>query len=262
MGSAQRSRGLVATGFSGLGGWRMAMVAVGGVCLVTAVFAWMWLRELPSAAGDAAGRPGESASKPNALLILSPRYLAGTLMLWLLFISMLTISYCLNSWLPTLLVEVGRSERFAAMSVSVFSLGGIIAALGVGVLIDRLGRDAHAHFVPDDVDRAAIRHRTGARIRLRRSADGPSRRVRILHPRRLRRHQRRARELLPGLSASGRHRLDQERRAHRHAGGTRADRRGADRRMAETTIMSLFAVPAALSVVSLIAISMSGRREG
>ena len=63
----------------------------------------------------------------------------GTLMLWLLFVSMLTISYCLNSWLPTLLVEVGRDERFAAISVSIFSLGGIVAALGVGVLIDRFG---------------------------------------------------------------------------------------------------------------------------
>jgi MFS transporter, AAHS family, 4-hydroxybenzoate transporter len=61
------------------------------------------------------------------------------LLLWLLFISMLTISYCLNSWLPTMLVEVGRTERFAAMSISVFSLGGIVAALGVGALIDRFG---------------------------------------------------------------------------------------------------------------------------
>ena len=60
-------------------------------------------------------------------------------MLWLLFISMLTISYCLNSWLPTLLVEVGRDERFAAVSVSIFSLGGIVSALGVGLLIDRFG---------------------------------------------------------------------------------------------------------------------------
>ncbi|HEX5046219.1 MAG TPA: hypothetical protein VFX89_03780 [Gammaproteobacteria bacterium] len=46
---------------------------------------------------------------------------------------------CLNSWLPTLLVAVGRDERFAALSVSIFSLGGIVAALGVGVLIDRFG---------------------------------------------------------------------------------------------------------------------------
>lgn len=131
--------GLVATAFAELGGWRMSMVAVGGVCIVAAIFAWVWLREIPSPE-RAGARSGDAATeRPNALLILSPRYLAGTLMLWLLFISMLTISYCLNSWLPTLLVEVGRSERFAAMSVSVFSLGGIISALGVGVLIDRLG---------------------------------------------------------------------------------------------------------------------------
>ena len=71
--------------------------------------------------------------------IVSSRFLVGTLMLWLLFVSMLTISYCLNSWLPTMLVEVGRDERFAALSVSIFSLGGIIAALGVGLLIDRFG---------------------------------------------------------------------------------------------------------------------------
>jgi len=60
-------------------------------------------------------------------------------MLWLLFVSMLTISYCLNSWLPTLLVQVGRDQAFAALSVSVFSFGGIVAALGVGLLIDRFG---------------------------------------------------------------------------------------------------------------------------
>jgi MFS transporter, AAHS family, 4-hydroxybenzoate transporter len=143
--------GLVATGFVHLGGWRMAMVAVGGVCLVTAVFAWMRLQEPPSKGGEAAAQGDNrddnqgndrcvgNAGSSNALLLLSPRYALGTLLLWLLFISMLTVSYCLNSWLPTLLVEVGRSERFAAMSISVFSLGGIIAALGVGLLIDRFG---------------------------------------------------------------------------------------------------------------------------
>jgi MFS transporter, AAHS family, 4-hydroxybenzoate transporter len=125
--------GLVAAGFTELGGWRMATVAVGAICLITAIFAWTWLREPP--APPAGG--GEVSA--NALLIFSRRYLVGTLMLWLLFICMLTISYCLNSWLPTLLVEVGRDGRLAAISVSIFSLGGIVAALGVGLLIDRLG---------------------------------------------------------------------------------------------------------------------------
>ena len=93
------------------------MVAVGAACLVTALVAWRWL-EVPvtrEAADDA------SARKPGALGIVAPRYLLGTLMLWLLFVSMLTISYCLNSWLPTLLVQVGRDQSFAALSVSVFS---------------------------------------------------------------------------------------------------------------------------------------------
>jgi MFS family permease len=127
--------GIVAAAFADAGGWRGAMVGVGVACLVTALIAWRWL-EVPAAreaAGDA------SARKAGALGIVATRYLLGTLMLWLLFVSMLTISYCLNSWLPTLLVQVGRDQAFAALSVSVFSFGGIVAALGVGLLIDRFG---------------------------------------------------------------------------------------------------------------------------
>jgi MFS family permease len=128
--------GLVAPAFTNFGGWRAASIAIGAICVVTAVFAWLWLEETPSGDGP---RDDIAAGRSSALLLFSPRYLVGTLMLWLLFVCMLTISYCLNSWLPTLLVEVGRDERVAALSVSIFSLGGIIAALGVGLLIDRLG---------------------------------------------------------------------------------------------------------------------------
>jgi MFS family permease len=130
--------GLVATAFTNAGGWRMAMVAVGAICIVTAVIAYVGLRE-PAPQEDAAPETPVPARKTRALDVLSARYLGGTLMLWLLFVAMLTISYCLNSWLPTLLVKVGWDERFAALSVSIFSLGGIVAALGVGVLIDRFG---------------------------------------------------------------------------------------------------------------------------
>jgi MFS family permease len=105
--------------------------------MLAAAVAWVWLR-VPERAAAAPVRDGRGG-KPNPLELVSPEYLAGTLALWLLFVAMLTISYCLNSWLPTLLVEVGRDQAFAALSVSIFSLGGIIAALGVGVLIDRFG---------------------------------------------------------------------------------------------------------------------------
>jgi AAHS family 4-hydroxybenzoate transporter-like MFS transporter len=128
--------GLVATGFVEHGGWRAAMVAVGLVCLITAAFSWRSLEEAPTSQSP----PAEaSALRVRPFDILSSRYFTGTLMLWLLFIFMLTISYCLNSWLPTLLVEAGHGQRFAALSVTIFSFGGIVAALGVGVLIDRFG---------------------------------------------------------------------------------------------------------------------------
>jgi AAHS family 4-hydroxybenzoate transporter-like MFS transporter len=117
-----------------LGDWRVVMVAVGAACLLTAAGAWRWLRIPAPARVDPENEGGHSAFG-----IVSPQYLVGTLMLWLLFIAMLTISYCLNSWLPTLLVEVGRDASLAAISVSIFSFGGIAAALVIGVLIDRLG---------------------------------------------------------------------------------------------------------------------------
>ncbi len=117
----------------------MAMVAVGAACIVTAFCAYLRLREPAPSPENAATDASARAQKTRALGLLSARYLVGTLLLRLLFVAMLTISYCLNSWLPTLLVKVGWDERFAALSVSIFSFGGIVAALGVGVLIDRFG---------------------------------------------------------------------------------------------------------------------------
>ena len=104
--------------------------------LFRSVAAWRWLQEPPVPRGEA---PHEAGAVQIALQLVAPRYLLGTIMLWMLFISLLTISYCLNSWLPTLMVQVGRDQALASMSVSIFGLGGILAALGVGVLIDRLG---------------------------------------------------------------------------------------------------------------------------
>lgn len=125
--------GAVAAGFADFGGWRVAMLVVGVVSLVAAAGAWLWLRE------PAPSKEPETSHTLAAVEILSPAYRVGTLMLWLLFVFMLTISYCLNSWLPIMLVEAGFDESFAALSVTIFGFGGAIAALGVGLLIDRFG---------------------------------------------------------------------------------------------------------------------------
>ena len=264
-GTGATAAGLVATGFVGMGGWRMAMVAIGVVCIVAAILAAMGLRSIPSSeSDDAGGQPGVPAAggKPSALLILSSRYVLGTLMLWLLFISMLTVSYCLNSWLPTLLVEVGRSERFAAMSISVFSLGGIIAALGVGVLIDRFGpmrtlisflsSSAVLLFVIGQVlaSAAATALMTllvvggffilgaygGINVVLASFYPGALRAVGIGWTKSIGRVGTLITPVLIGAGLS--------------VG------------IAETTIMSLFAVPAVLSVLSLIVIAVAGRQAG
>lgn len=127
--------GAVAAGFAQHGGWRTAMVAVGTVSFVAAAAAWLWLRDTTEKEPAPAGESGPMA----VLQILRPPYWLGTLMLWLLFVLMLTVSYCLNSWLPVMLVQVGFDESFAALSVTSFGFGGAFAALGVGWLIDRFG---------------------------------------------------------------------------------------------------------------------------
>jgi len=127
--------GMVAAAFVDLGGWRAAMLAVGAVCLASAVIAWIFLRDVPDP--DAAGSAPEARVLP--LELLASRYRLGTLLLWFVFIAMLTISYCLSSWLPLLLVRLGHDQAFAALALSVFSFGGIAAALAIGMLIDRFG---------------------------------------------------------------------------------------------------------------------------
>ena len=93
----------------------------------------------------------------------------------------------------------GATDSFAALSVSIFSFGGIVAALGVGLLIDRFGAMRTLISLHGDLRRAAVRGRTGARVRRRTDVTCCSAgRVRFLRPWCVRRRQRRAGQLLPG----------------------------------------------------------------
>ena len=138
-GSGATMSGIVAAAFVGSGGWRWAILAVGAASALTAVISWFWLRGIDRQEEQEPHAAGTAQTTPRALDVVRSPLLPGTLMLWLMFVSMLIVQYCLSSWLPTLLVEVGREQRFAALSVTIFSLGGIIAALGVGLLMDRFG---------------------------------------------------------------------------------------------------------------------------
>ncbi len=106
-----------------------------GACLLTALLAFLWLRP-PVEPSQEKTVEGEQT---GVLGILSSHYRLGHADAVAPFIAMLTISYCLNSWLPTVLIQVGRDEQLASISVSIFSFGGIAAALVIGLLIDRFG---------------------------------------------------------------------------------------------------------------------------
>ena len=70
-------------------------------------------------------------------LIVSRPYRFGTLMLWLAYFMGLMIFYLLTNWLPTLFKDAGFSAERAALTTSLFPLGGILGNLCLGWIMDR-----------------------------------------------------------------------------------------------------------------------------
>jgi MFS family permease len=130
--------GFLASVFVDGGDWRMAFAYTGGACLIAVLACWRWLEEPPQES-EPGGTHAALIPKRRFIDIISPPLLGGTLLLWLMFICALTIYYCLSSWLPTLLVDIGRSPRLAAYAVGSYTSGGVIAGLLIGPLIDRFG---------------------------------------------------------------------------------------------------------------------------
>ena len=128
-------------GNAGNAGWRWALMAAGGASLLAAIAQGRWLPESPSflrrRGGEAA--PPKQRGEDAPWYLFSPVLLRGTLILWFTYINAMIVSYCLMSWLPTLLVDTGRNARLGALALSAFSLGGVLSALVVGSLIDRIG---------------------------------------------------------------------------------------------------------------------------
>jgi MFS transporter, AAHS family, 4-hydroxybenzoate transporter len=140
-GSGAVFAGVLANAFSGDGGWRTALIVGGVLSLVCAAVNWRWLAESPSYLANR-NRPAEAPrlkSEDALWRLFTPDMLLGTLMLWVIFVSALIVNYCLSSWLPTLLVDIGRSHSAATFSVSAFAIGGVTANILVGPLIDRFG---------------------------------------------------------------------------------------------------------------------------
>ncbi len=113
-----------------LGGW--APIAVGTL---------MWLKLAESvpylmARREVASRSADGQPRANAFLeLLSRARRAATLMLWLAALLTFLVYYVSNNWLPSLLVERAFSTRQASFSAALFTSGGAVGTILVGLLL-------------------------------------------------------------------------------------------------------------------------------
>jgi MFS transporter, AAHS family, 4-hydroxybenzoate transporter len=63
----------------------------------------------------------------------------GTLVLWLVFALNLAEFYAFQSWLPTILTNLGHPLNIVALATSLMTIGGIVAAFVIGPAMDGLG---------------------------------------------------------------------------------------------------------------------------
>ena len=70
-------------------------------------------------------------------IILSPKYLYGTIMLWTSYFMALFLVYLCSSWLPTIVKLNNFSISEAAIVASFFQLGGPVGCISLGWLMDR-----------------------------------------------------------------------------------------------------------------------------
>jgi MFS transporter, AAHS family, 3-hydroxyphenylpropionic acid transporter len=115
--------------------WRYLFV-VGGLCpVIVAPVMAAYLRESP-AFKQAREAGGAAVSAEGFLAVLTGGLARNTLLLWSGFLLSLLTLYLLLNWLPTLLLGYGLNKPQASVAQIAFNLGGAIAALGMGRLLD------------------------------------------------------------------------------------------------------------------------------
>lgn len=78
-------------------------------------------------------------TKGNPVEILRGGLAPITLLLWVCFVTVLMSNYFLNSWMPLLFERSGLSAKAAALTSSLYHVGGTIGGLLLSVLLDRFG---------------------------------------------------------------------------------------------------------------------------
>ncbi|MDE9542030.1 MFS transporter [Xenorhabdus bovienii] len=83
---------------------------------------------------------GASQKKENKPIheILSPGYLASTLLLWNAYFMGLLIFYVVTNWMPILIKDAGFNLSYAAILAALFPLGGGVGTVISGFIMDKL----------------------------------------------------------------------------------------------------------------------------
>ncbi len=118
--------------------WRWLFIIGGIVPLLIAPIMLRYLSESPDfvAARAHLGSSVTPVRANNVLLVLAEGRALRTLLLWGSFFLALVTLYLLLNWLPTLLVDKGLSKSSAALAQIGFNVGGAIAAVLMGSLME------------------------------------------------------------------------------------------------------------------------------
>lgn len=84
--------------------------------------------ELPAVTKQRSSKVGE---------LLSPRYRTSTILIWVIFFTVMLSFYFVNSWTPKLLTSAGMTENQGIVAGLLMSLGGSIGAVIYGVVAAR-----------------------------------------------------------------------------------------------------------------------------
>ena len=154
--------GFVATTLLSRHGWRAVMWVGGGLPILVALVLLVLLPESVEFLVNRGGRQEDARrilrrvdpSLPDGVALTSglasehgtgvqnlfrDRRGFGTALVWVAFAMNLLVYFFLQSWLPTIFIDVGMSQTAAIQATAIAFGGGILAAFLIGPMMDRLG---------------------------------------------------------------------------------------------------------------------------
>ncbi|CCG17868.1 permease of the major facilitator superfamily [Taylorella equigenitalis 14/56] len=114
-------------------GWQSTLL-FGGVLPLILVFLMTFL--LPESHDFMRIREQKDIEVRGVRVVLSPEYIAGSILLWITYFMGLVLFYGVINWMPTLFHEINMSQGTASIVTGLFAIG-TLGAIGSGWLMDK-----------------------------------------------------------------------------------------------------------------------------